>query len=71
MGYIIDIKPGITPRELLAQLEYGFAEYMDTPLAAVETFCDECCGCEPCSYGNVIRMKIEMGEGLELRIYYE
>lgn len=71
MEHIINIKPGMTLRELIQTLERGFWQYMDTPLTAIDTICDEYCWCEPCSYGKVAQLKIKLSDGLELRIYHE
>lgn len=46
MGHIIDIKPEVTPRELISQLQHGFEPYLDMPLATVFTVHDDCDECE-------------------------
>lgn len=67
MAYIIDIKPGMTPRELIRRLEHGFESYMDMPLSFVDAIHGDC---DECDSGEVIRMKIALSDGLELRIFY-
>lgn len=67
MGFIIDIKNGMTPRELLSQLEHGFEPYLDMSLAAVLTIHDDC---DECENGEVIRIKIVLTDKLELRMFY-